>query len=256
MSGFNMASAKAPSTASKLPFTSNGLPPMEDIDRSILSDDRSPVDRRSLNEQFHVIMSRYRLDQTKFAECAGVSGATISTICTSGSSVSWNIWESIIAGLIKFHPNAAHSYWVGLPPRTQKSIRDHAGNSTIRQYIAELDKGVVKDVDSAVDTINSILSQIDPSIIDEQFLNRIGLPSSQENRDSETRNKLNTPAASGSQLNTSGNANFYCHGPVTNVTLVVFPHGTDSQKLGIPNLINDLLHTSGAATVPEETENT
>lgn len=251
-----MASAKAPSTASKLPFTSNGTPPMEDIDRSILSDDRSPVDRRSLNEQFHIIMSRYRLDQTKFAECAGVSGATISTICTSGSSVSWNIWESIIAGLIKFHPNAAHSYWVGLPLRTQKSIRDHSGNSTIRQYIAELDKGVSKDVDAAVDTINSILSQIDPGAINEQFLNRISLPILLDEQDSETRSKLNIPAASCSQLNTSGNANFYCHGPVTNVTLVVFPHGTDSQNLGIPSMINDLLHGSRVANSPDQTGDT
>jgi hypothetical protein len=251
-----MPTAKAPSTTSKVPFTSNGTSPVEDIDRSILSDDRSPVDRRSLNEQFHVIMSRYRLDQTKFAECAGVSGATISTICTSGSSVSWNIWESIIAGLIKFHPNAAHSYWAGLPPRTQKSIRDHAGNSTIRQYIAELDKGVVKDLDSAIDTINSILSQIDPNAIDDQFLNRISIPSLQGNQDPEIKSKLNIPAASGSQLNTSGNANFYCHGPVTNVTLVVFPHGTDSQNLGIPSMINDLLHASRAATSSDQTENT
>jgi hypothetical protein len=209
------------------------------IDRSILSDDSCPVDRRVVNQYFQVIMSRYKLDKTKFAEVAGVSGATISKLSTSESAVSWSTWESVLSGLIKFHPNAAYSFWVELPIRTLQSIKENTGNRIILDYITEIEKNMVKDAAAAAETINRVIEQINPDLINENFFSKIKLSSLSQ----QLEGMKSQPPGSGTQIISSGSANFY-NGTVTNLTLLVLPNGTDPQSSDISKLMGSLLRTS------------
>jgi hypothetical protein len=234
-----MISANSTSKSSKSSQINNDVSEDLNIDRSILSDDSCPVDRRVVNQYFQVILSRYKLDKTKFAEVAGVSGATISKLSTSENAVSWSTWESVLSGLIKFHPNAAYSFWVELPVRTLQSIKENTGNRIILDYITETEKNMVKDASAAADTINRVVEQINPDLINEQFFSKIRLPNLSEQLES----KKSQPPGSGTQIISSGSANFY-NGTVTNLTLLVFPNGTDPQSSDISKLMGSLLRTS------------
>lgn len=243
-----MISANSASKSSKTPPMDGDIPEDLNIDRSILSDDSCPVDRRVVNQYFQVILSRYKLDKTKFAEVAGVSGATISKLSTSESAVSWSTWESVISGLIKFHPNAAFSFWEELPVRTLQSIKDNTGNRIILDYISEIEKNMTRDDDAAADTINRVADQV--SLIDERFLDKIRLPGLKQRLAGEATK--NQAPGSGTQIISSGSANFY-NGTVTNLTLLVFPNGTDPQASEISKLMGSLIKTS---TMSEDSNST
>jgi hypothetical protein len=241
-----MISAKS---ASKSPELSQvGDEVSEDLDMSILSDDSCPVDRRVVNQYFQVVLSRYKLDKTKFAEAAGVSGATISKLSTSESPVSWATWESVLSGLIKFHPNAAFSFWAEIPIRTLQSIKENTGNRIILNYIAETEKNMVKNVDAAAEAINRVVDQVGSNSIDDQFLSKIKLPRlSQHLEGIKSRHP-----GSGTQIISSGSANFY-NGTVTNLTLLVLPNGTDPQSAEMSDLISHLLRGSSMSETDKST---
>jgi hypothetical protein len=232
-----MISAKSASKSSELPQIGDDA--SEDLDMSILSDGSCPVDRRVVNHHFQIILARYKLDKTKFAETAGVSAATISKLSTSESPVSWATWESVLSGLIKFHPNAAFSFWVEIPIRTFQSIKENTGNRIILNYIAETEKNMFKNADAAAEAINRAVDQVGSDLIDDQFLGKIKLPRLSQHLEGIKGH----PPGSGTQIISSGSANFY-NGTVTNLTLLVLPNGTDPQSADVSNLIGHLLRAS------------
>lgn len=240
-----MISAKSASKSSGLPQIDDDA--SEDLDMSILSDDSCPVDRRIVNHYFQIILARYKLDKTKFAEAAGVSGGTISKLSTSESHVSWATWESVLSGLIKFHPNAAFSFWVEIPIRTFQSIKENTGNRIILNYIAEAEKRMIKNDDAAAEAISRVAEQV--SLIDDRFLSKVTHPGLRQRLAAEATK--NQAAGSGTQIISSGSANFY-NGTVTNLTLLVFPQGTDPNSSDISNLMGTLLK---APTTPDDSIN-
>ncbi len=240
-----MISAKSASKSSGLPHIDDAS---EDLDMSILSDDSCPVDRRVVNHYFQIILARYKLDKTKFAEAAGVSGGTISKLSTSESPISWATWESVLSGLIKFHPNAAFSFWAEIPIRTFQSIKENTGNRIILNYIAETEKNMFKNADAVAETINRGIDQVGSDLIDDRFLGKIKLPRLSQHLEGI---KNQTPG-SGTQIISSGSANFY-NGTVTNLTLLVLPNGTDPQSADVSNLIGHLLRGSTTGEADKST---
>jgi hypothetical protein len=233
-----MISAKSASTSKSPELSLVGDEDFEDLDMSILSDDSCPVDRRVVNHHFQMILARYKLDRTKFAEAAGVSGGTISKLVTSESPVSWATWESVLSGLIKFHPNAAYSFWAEIPMITFQSIKENTGNRIILSYIAQIEQRRFKSLDAFAETINTGVEHVGSHLIDDRFLSKINLPKLRQHLEGAEIQ----PPGSGTQIISSGSANFY-NGTVTNLTLLVLPNGTDPQSANVSSLIGHLLRT-------------
>jgi hypothetical protein len=217
------------------------------VDRGTLVDEGSPVDRRVLTEMFQEVFYRYNIDQTKLAESCGVSTTTISTIVNRGELVTWNTWQLIIAGLIKYKITHAYSFWVGLPPSTRTIIRENTGNPTILQYSAEYDKFAAKDEDAIISNINSLLSHLDPERINEELLDKIVLPTEGKTTAHGLRNNLlsTNDAMQGRSQVTSGNSNFYYNGDIGHLTLIVFPGGIDEKSPQVAEMVNNILKSAG-----------
>jgi hypothetical protein len=213
-------------------------------DRQFLTDEDSPVDRRYLSKTFNEIMSRYKIDKTKFAECAEIS---------TGATVAWKTWELVIAGLIKFHKNAALVFWQGLPAHTQQEVREHTKNQLTQKYILKMDEDALEDVNSLKSHFNLLLSKVDPKLIDDEFLRGIKLPGHQDFDIEEIMKSSGTD--SNSQLFNSGNANFYSKGNVSIGALIVLPTGVDIESPQFSNLMNGLIKSGRPTSNLEDSEN-
>jgi plasmid maintenance system antidote protein VapI len=224
------------------------------VDRGTLVDEGSPVDRRILNDVFQAVYFRYSLDQTKLAESCGVSTTTISMIVNRGELVTWNTWQLIIAGLIKFKITHAYTFWVNLPPSTRTIIRENTGNPVILQYIAEYDKLAAKNEEEIVKNINTLLGHLDPERINEGLLDKIVLPTEGKTTAHALRNNL-LPSAEGNQGRsqvTNGSANFCYNGDIGHLTLIVFPGGIDEKSPQVSELVNNIIKSAGRNVSPKD----
>jgi hypothetical protein len=220
------------------------------VERGTLVDEGSPVDRRVLTEVFQGVFYRYNIDQTKLSESCGLSATTISTIVNRGELVTWNTWQLIIAGLIKYKITHAYAFWVGLPPSTRRIIRENTGNSVILQYIAEYDKFETKNEEEIVKNINSLLAHLNPERINEELLDEIVLPTEGKTTAHALRNNLlpsnDAKQGQGRSQVTSGNSNFCYNGDIGHLTLIVFPGGIDEKSPQVAELVNNILKSAGA----------
>jgi plasmid maintenance system antidote protein VapI len=226
------------------------------VDRGTLVDEGSPVDRRILNDVFQAVYFRYSLDQTKLAESCGVSTTTISMIVNRGELVTWNTWQLIIAGLIKFKITHAYTFWVNLPPSTRTIIRENTGNPVILQYIAEYDKFAAKNEEEIVKNVNTLLGHLDPERINEELLDKIVLPTEGKTTAHALRNNL-LPAAEANQGRsqvTNGSANFCYNGDIGHLTLIVFPPGIDEKSPQVSELVNNVIKNAGANVSSKDDE--
>lgn len=226
-------------------FNGKGEDNINPLERSSLVDENSPVDRRVLNEVFQTIFCRYNIDQTKLAESCGVSTTTISTIVNKGELVTWATWQSIISGLIKFKLSHAYAFWVGLPPCLREKIRDNTGNPVILQYIAEYDKLVVQNEESVISNINLLLQHVDPKRIDEDFLSKITLPNSKKSKGTFSSSPL-SEASFGPHQVSSDNVNFYSHGGVGNMVLIVLPNSADLSSTQTLDFVTGAIKSASA----------
>jgi hypothetical protein len=251
------SSATMLSSSPQPPDNNNSLDFLADddtpTDRQFLTDEDSPVDRRYLSKTFNEIMSRYKIDKTKFAECAEISTGTLSTINVNGATVAWKTWELVIAGLIKFHKNAALVFWQGLPAHTQQEVREHTKNQLTQKYILKMDEDALEDVNSLKSHFNLLLSKVDPKLIDDEFLRGIKLPGNQDFDIEEIMKSSGTD--SNSQLFNSGNANFYSKGNVSIGALIVLPTGVDIESPQFSNLMNGLIKSGRPTSNLEDSEN-
>lgn len=224
------------------------------VDRGTLVDEGSPVDRRILNDVFQAVYFRYSLDQTKLAESCGVSTTTISMIVNRGELVTWNTWQLIIAGLIKFKITHAYTFWANLPPSTRTIIRENTGNPVILQYIAEYDKLAAKNEEEIVKNINTLLSHLDPERINEELLDKIVLPTEGKTTAHALRNNLlpTAEANQGRSQVTNGSANFCYNGDIGHLTLIVFPGGIDENSPQVAELVNNILKSAGTNVSSKE----
>lgn len=211
----------------------------------LLADEKSPVKRQFLTEAFQQAISTFRLDQRKLSLACDVSDSTISNIVKGrGDLVTWKTWQMVIAGLITFNITCAHNFWNNLPEIIRKSIKEHTDNETILKYIGDINEFKARNLDSVIDSVNSLFAQVEPDTLTDSILSRIIIPAENGKDAANLADKLKSSLDSngtGSQVVFSGTANFNCQGPVSIANMLVLPNGVDLGKLEVSSLINSLL---------------
>lgn len=219
--------------------------PEEEISRDIIADNNSPVDRRILTRAFTTIYYQFSINQADIADAAGVSSPTISNIVSRGKLVSWDAWQLIIAGLIKYKLTHAYFFWVALPPCIRDKIALNTANPVILQYIAEYKKIVTENDESIIKSTNELLSQL--SDTSPELLNQIHLPGSINSPLSGTLPK----PSNDSQIN-NGIAILNFQGgtqSISQLTFVGYPDMNNEQILG---LINGLIKKNNTEISEED----
>jgi plasmid maintenance system antidote protein VapI len=227
----------------------------DEINRDIIADNNSPVDRRVLTEAFVSVFYRYNIDQAELAESCGLSATTISQLVSRGKLVTWDTWQTLIAGLIKYRLTHAYAFWIALPPCIRNKIADNTANQVILSYIAEYKKLTIENEQSIVENVNELLSQLDHTRIDDNLLSKICLPSNNSNNSSLTNLSPSSDSKLGSDQVNSGNAILHCHGgtqTVSQLTVFVFPSNSDDNKKQITELMSNLIKNTGVNTTSSE----